>query len=472
MAKVRWLAWEQESFKKAKKEKKLVLLDIFATWCHWCHQMDRLCYQHTGIVKTIHEKFVPIQIDTDKRPDINIRYNMGGWPTTCILTPEGEVVLGATYVPPENMLNFLQEGLRRHKGFKPTKRKITAEKGAKIQLEPVSKKVMANLEQAFDPKYGGFGVEPKFTHPHALFFLLNSKSLLAKKMLVKTLDSMARNELWDMEEGGFYRYAVQQDWSTPHYEKLLEDNMQLALAYLLAYKKFNKPLYRNMVVQTLDFCTEILFNFEEGRYYGSQDADEEYCKLPLRKRKKRLPPSVDRTTYTPAQAQAIITFAAAAKMLKSKKYLQRAKNAHKFLEKCKIGGLYGHYYDKKINPPMLAIDQISAIEASLALYDTTRSEEYLKTAEKAAANALKTFGNNGIYDISEDKKAVGEMKRRILDLEENSRWALVLLELAKKTKKKKYKTLAVSALQAVTPKALASHVFATTYAIAVEKSRR
>ena len=38
------------------------------------------------------------RVDTDRRPDINERYNLGGWPTTAFLTPEGELMTGGTFV--------------------------------------------------------------------------------------------------------------------------------------------------------------------------------------------------------------------------------------------------------------------------------------------------------------------------------------------------------------------------------------
>ena len=80
--KVSWLPWGEESFKKAQEFDKPILLGISAVWCHWCHVMDQTSYSDSEVAKIIEDKFVPIRVDRDQRPDIDKRYNMGGWPST------------------------------------------------------------------------------------------------------------------------------------------------------------------------------------------------------------------------------------------------------------------------------------------------------------------------------------------------------------------------------------------------------
>ena len=53
--------------------------------------------------------FVNIKVDREERPDIDAVYmqatqamtGQGGWPMTCVLTPDGEPFFGGTYFPPE-----------------------------------------------------------------------------------------------------------------------------------------------------------------------------------------------------------------------------------------------------------------------------------------------------------------------------------------------------------------------------------
>lgn len=98
---VQWREWEREAFGAAEKEGKPILLSIVASWCRWCHLMEETAYRTPQVVTVINDQFVPIRVDSDRRPDINQRYNQGGWPTTAILTPGGEVIAGTTFVPAE-----------------------------------------------------------------------------------------------------------------------------------------------------------------------------------------------------------------------------------------------------------------------------------------------------------------------------------------------------------------------------------
>ena len=74
---VAWLPWGGAAFARARAERKPVLLSISATWCDSCHEMDRTSYADPFIATLINERFVPIRVDADDRPDISERYNLG-----------------------------------------------------------------------------------------------------------------------------------------------------------------------------------------------------------------------------------------------------------------------------------------------------------------------------------------------------------------------------------------------------------
>jgi len=84
---IRWQAWGGEAFAQSAREDKPILLDIFGVWCHWCHVMDDGTYEHPEVSRLVNAYYVPVRVDTDQRPDINERYNHGGWPSTVILDP-------------------------------------------------------------------------------------------------------------------------------------------------------------------------------------------------------------------------------------------------------------------------------------------------------------------------------------------------------------------------------------------------
>ena len=104
---INWVEWGDAAFALARQRDVPVLLAISAVWCHWCHVMDETSYSAEDIIRMINEGYVAIRVDNDERPDVNRRYNMGGWPTTAFLAPSGEIIHGGTYVPPEEMFRTL-----------------------------------------------------------------------------------------------------------------------------------------------------------------------------------------------------------------------------------------------------------------------------------------------------------------------------------------------------------------------------
>jgi uncharacterized protein YyaL (SSP411 family) len=49
--------------------------------------MDRTTYADPAVAGIVNDRFVPIRVDADRRPDISERYSLGGWPTTAFLMP-------------------------------------------------------------------------------------------------------------------------------------------------------------------------------------------------------------------------------------------------------------------------------------------------------------------------------------------------------------------------------------------------
>src|SRR5688500_4204667 len=106
---VRWLAWGADAFARASRERKPVLLSITAAWCRACDEMDRTTYADTAVAALIRDRFVPVRVDADRRPDINERYNLGGWPTTAFLTADAGLMTGGTFVPVVRMAGVLMQ---------------------------------------------------------------------------------------------------------------------------------------------------------------------------------------------------------------------------------------------------------------------------------------------------------------------------------------------------------------------------
>src|SRR5918911_846928 len=176
-AEIKWRDWSPDAFEEARQQDKPILLSISAVWCHWCHVMDETTYSSQPVIDLLNSEYVPVRVDNDVRPDINQRYNMGGWPTTAFLTPQGDILTGATYLPADQMVDALARVASYYRQNKPEivarvlegrKRAGTVVASSAGRLdEGLVDRILGNVESSYDPTYGGFGNAPKFPHTDA-----------------------------------------------------------------------------------------------------------------------------------------------------------------------------------------------------------------------------------------------------------------------------------------------------------------
>ncbi|MDP7555105.1 MAG: DUF255 domain-containing protein, partial [Nitrospinota bacterium] len=251
---VNWHIWGKDVFAKAQKEDKPIFIDLTAIWCHWCHVLDETTLSDPEIIRLLNKNFISIRVDADKRPDIYRRYIQGGLPSVALLAPTGEILFGGNYIKPKDMIEILQQVSKIYKEEKETiykkikimnqKIKTEIEKTSDLNIElkqSAINQVLQSIKTVFDPINGGFGMSPKFHHPTAirLAFLKyhQTKSNSILQIITKTLDKMSQGEVFDSLEGGFFRYSTAQDWSKPHFEKMLDGNAGLLQNYLEAYQR-------------------------------------------------------------------------------------------------------------------------------------------------------------------------------------------------------------------------------------------
>ena len=230
---------------------------------------------------------------------------MGGWPTTAFLTPDGEVMAGMTYIPPDQMRDVLNQVSTYYKDNRDDdraedrrdRREPRARAGERRETDDeltrpdLARRAALDAQDAYDPVFGGFGNEPKFPHTDAIDLLLHAYlrdgDRDALHMARKTLEYMCSGGTYDQEWGGFYRYSTKRDWSVPHYEKMLEDNAAAparpAEAVPDQRRRRAPPLHR-LHDRVPRHVAERLR--QTGAFYGSQDADEEFYPLPSEERKQ------------------------------------------------------------------------------------------------------------------------------------------------------------------------------------------
>ncbi|PYR94520.1 MAG: thioredoxin domain-containing protein [Acidobacteria bacterium] len=303
---VDWYPWGAEAFEKARRENKPIFLSVGYSTCHWCHVMEHESFENAAVAAALNADFVSIKVDREERPDVDRVYmtfvqstsGSGGWPMTVFLTPELKPFFGGTYFPPTSrwgrpgFLDLLQELSRAWKDdrarvdsaaaelFDRLKTVTGSDGRSKAQCWLAGPDTLAEaveqFQTAFDRRNGGFGEAPKFPRPAELLLLLREHSRTRTApplvMALDTLRAMALGGMRDHVGGGFHRYSVDAQWRVPHFEKMLYDQAQLALAYLEAGQATNDGFYSAIAEDTLGYVLRDLRS-PEGGFYSAEDAD-------------------------------------------------------------------------------------------------------------------------------------------------------------------------------------------------------
>ena len=299
---VDWYPWSPEALAKARRENKPIFLSIGYSTCHWCHVMQAESFSDPGIAELLNQNFVPIKVDREERPDLDRVYmaylvsvSGGGWPANVFLTPDLHPFYGASYMPPDDRDG--QAGLRpvltglstmwvadRDTLLKASKESRSLIEGRANGVAPAKGSVDRSaldatytaMRRSYDTRWGGFGGAPKFPRPVALTFLLRHYARTGARpaldQTLGTLRGMARGGIRDHIGGGFHRYTTDAAWRVPHFEKMLYDQAQLALAYVDGFQVSRDVFFRDVARETLDYVLRDLRD-AGGAFQSAEDAD-------------------------------------------------------------------------------------------------------------------------------------------------------------------------------------------------------
>jgi len=303
---VDWYAWGDEAFKRAKEENKAIFISIGYSSCHWCHVMEENVFENKECADILNEYFISIKVDREERPDIDKHYQevymllnrrSGGWPTSIFCTPQNKPFFARTYIPPYSSqssiegMGFIElakligskvsqndeQVLKNADEIQEFINKKEHPKEATVLKEDFVKNFMLQVKQNYETRDGGFSAAPKFPHASTLNTLLTIDRLYddkaAKAMLVHTLNSMRKGGMYDLIDGGFCRYSVDEIWLVPHFEKMLYDNALLCDVYAKAYLTYKDESFLTTAKECADFWYEKMC--EEDLFYSASDADSE-----------------------------------------------------------------------------------------------------------------------------------------------------------------------------------------------------
>lgn len=309
---VDWYPWGDEAFERARQENKPILLSIGYSTCHWCHVMEKESFADLNIAEQMNNNFICIKVDREERPDLDKIYitavtsltGSAGWPLNVFLTPDLKPFFGGTYFPPRSghgiaswpdLINLITKTWRDpagHKKILDSATEITLKLKSYLSGSAPQERSDNNLleeaynsfKSSYDETKGGFGSAPKFPSPTIQNFLLAYSFYAAKiqknelqaekalKMAEFTLSSMAKGGIYDHLGGGFHRYATDDKWHVPHFEKMLYDNAQLITTYLDAFLITKDPFFSAVAANTADYVLRDMTQ-AEGGFYSAEDAD-------------------------------------------------------------------------------------------------------------------------------------------------------------------------------------------------------
>ncbi|MDD2789135.1 MAG: thioredoxin domain-containing protein [Sulfurimonas sp.] len=489
---VDWYPWCDEAFAKAEAQNKAIFISIGYSSCHWCHVMEEKVFENQTCADILNAGFVCIKVDREERPDIDKHYQevhqllnrrAGGWPTSIFCTPQNKPFFAGTYIAPESTpgsvqgMGFIEltkliaekvaEGdpklFQNANEVESFLNKKTQPKEATILKEDITKNFMLQAKGNYQTQHGGFSVAPKFPHASTLNALLIVDKLnddaSAKAMFTHTLSSMIKGGMYDLVDGGFCRYSVDDMFLVPHFEKMLYDNALLCDTYTNAYLTYKDESYLRIAKEVADFW----YNFmsEDDLMYSASDADSEgeegtyfvysyeelyrvlqengyknieamlqemnvthhgnfegkniirfesenrpayfeEVKILLQGlRKTREYPFCDKkiqTSWSSMMINALFTLG----QLESK-YMQRAiKNLDALLETMYIDGRLYHttLIHKKPKVTAFLEDYAFLAKALIAAFNATQDEIYLIHAQRFANKALEEFYNKGEWNFS------------------------------------------------------------------------
>jgi uncharacterized protein YyaL (SSP411 family) len=303
---VDWYPWGEEAFARAQEEDKPIFLSIGFASCHWCHVMEKECFNDEEVAGFLNDTCVSIKVDREERPDLDalfmeichIQNGNGGWPLNLFLTPEGEPFFAATFLPKRTIgrMPGLADVTPRVKWLWLTQREDVL-RGAKSLVETLvartafgsggqvgllqAKTAMKELKNIFDEVGGGFGFAPKFPCAPRLLFLLEyarsttgAESEEAFSMVDLTLHKMWSGGIHDHLGGGYARYATDERWIVPHFEKMLYDQAMLLWTAASAYEIKADDFYLKFAEDVVG-CLLREFTSPEACFWTSLDADSE-----------------------------------------------------------------------------------------------------------------------------------------------------------------------------------------------------
>lgn len=241
-APVKWEGWGTRAIERSKNEGRPIFLMIGYASSFECFQMQRTAFLDGEVAETMNAYYVPTLLDRLEYPEVAESFEtiarsasgISGWPVLMILTPSLEPFAISGPLVTGDLSKMLVINANR---WAHERDAVNAEAHANVM------KTRANLVPPPE--------RPKYT--------------------AEFLKKLALSALHDQLGGGFHRAARDEAWRSPYFEKMLDDQALLAIAYLEEWQKTKDPDMERLARETLDAALRDLHALQRA-FDASQDA--------------------------------------------------------------------------------------------------------------------------------------------------------------------------------------------------------
>lgn len=304
---VAWWPWGSEAIEEARRREVPLFVSIGYSTCYWCHVMERESFENETVAALMNDAFVCVKVDREERPDVDELYmaatvlmnGHGGWPMSVFVEPGTlRPFYCGTYYPLEprpgmptfpKVLEAMRNAWRdQREGVVKQAEQLAlgvadhlaaATPGRELGQAQVADAVSGVLRM-FDSVNGGFGGAPKFPQASLIGLLQDVKSRAADDAtgdaidiaLRTTLDKIMIGGIRDHVGGGFHRYAVDETWTVPHFEKMLYDQAQMLEVYARAARHYGDSEYARCAREIVVYVAREMTS-PDGAFYSAQDAE-------------------------------------------------------------------------------------------------------------------------------------------------------------------------------------------------------
>ena len=296
---VDWRPWSDETLAEAKRLDLPIFLSVGYATCHWCHVMEEESFDNEAIAARVNAGFLPVKVDREQLPEIDHLYitatqlqqGAAGWPNTAFLLPDGRPFHTATYVPREELGALLEEltvawaNPQDRRAIEAIASQLSEAVQQITQMsatqsvpvnEEVAERAADQLLQMHNALEGGFAESQQFPEESFILFLLDhwrrTGAEESMQAATETLYAIAAGGIHDHVGGGFHRYTVDPNWRTPHFEKMLYNQAQLARAFVEAWEITREPIFRRAAERTFEYVARDMTD-AGGAFYAAEDAD-------------------------------------------------------------------------------------------------------------------------------------------------------------------------------------------------------